>query len=176
MLPALVLRSGMADLLRDRLAAGLIAACLLLALPATLGRRLAPPARLTIEQPTISVAIDGLVVNPGLYQVAFGARVADLVELAGGFQAGAAKSLVALADPLTDGEAIYIPSTAIPAGVTRVSVNSASVPELLTLPGIGPVMAERLIAHRPYSRVDDLLRVPGIGPATFERLRHHVAL
>jgi competence ComEA-like helix-hairpin-helix protein len=53
----------------------------------------------------------------------------------------------------------------------RVEINSASFEELQALPGIGPVLAERIIAHRPYKNPEDLDRVPGIGAKMLERLR-----
>jgi competence ComEA-like helix-hairpin-helix protein len=56
-------------------------------------------------------------------------------------------------------------------GAEPVDINEASFEELQTLPGIGPKLAERIIAKRPYPKVDDLLKVQGIGPKTFERIR-----
>jgi len=55
-----------------------------------------------------------------------------------------------------------------------IDLNSASYQSLQTLKGIGPVLAERIIAHRPFKDVDDLERVPGIGPKTLEKLRPFV--
>jgi len=52
-----------------------------------------------------------------------------------------------------------------------VDINEASVEELQTLPGIGPKLAERIIANRPYEKVDDLLKVSGIGQKSIERFR-----
>lgn len=52
-----------------------------------------------------------------------------------------------------------------------LDLNTASQAELESLPGVGPVLAGRIIAHRPYKRVEDLDAVPGIGPATLKRLR-----
>jgi competence ComEA-like helix-hairpin-helix protein len=52
-----------------------------------------------------------------------------------------------------------------------VDLNAASFEELQKLPGIGPKMAERIMAHRPYEKLEDLDQVPGIGPKTIERLR-----
>jgi competence protein ComEA len=63
--------------------------------------------------------------------------------------------------------------------VPPVDVNRASVDELRQLPGIGPVIAERIVAERArasFSSIDDLVRVAGIGPATVGRLRRHVVV
>ena len=51
-----------------------------------------------------------------------------------------------------------------------MEINSASYEELQTLPGIGPKLAERIMAHRPYQQFDDLDKVPGLGPAMLKRL------
>ena len=64
-----------------------------------------------------------------------------------------------------------------PASSERVSLSRASEGELRTLPGIGPALASRIVAHRrtrPFLSVEDLLAVPGIGPATLARIRDRV--
>jgi competence protein ComEA len=62
------------------------------------------------------------------------------------------------------------------APLAPLDINTATVAELEALPGIGPKMAEAIIASRPYSTVEDLLRVKGIGPATLEKLRPYITV
>jgi competence protein ComEA len=59
-------------------------------------------------------------------------------------------------------------------GLETVDINEASFEELQKLPGIGPVTAQGIMAHRPYKQVDDLLKVPGLGPRSIEKLRSRV--
>ncbi|MFA7459441.1 MAG: ComEA family DNA-binding protein [Trueperaceae bacterium] len=166
----------MADLRSDRLTQVLVLACLLLGAAALLPRVLARPGRVVVEQPGILVSVEGQVERPGVYQLEFGARVADLLEAAGGFLPAAARGLVALAAPVTDGQVVQVPALSSDTGSRRVSVNSAPADLLQSLPGVGPAIAQRIIENRPYSRIDDLLNVPGIGPRTLERLRPQVGL
>jgi competence protein ComEA len=59
----------------------------------------------------------------------------------------------------------------LPTTGSLINVNTATGPELESLPGIGPAKAQAIIANRPYATVDELDRVPGIGPATLEQIR-----
>src|SRR5262249_29473839 len=61
-------------------------------------------------------------------------------------------------------------------GGQRVNINTATVQELEALPGIGPVLAGRIIVGRPYRSVKELDRVPGIGPQRLEKIRSLVTV
>ena len=140
-------------------------------------RAIVRPAPLVVEQPPLEVAVLGEVARPGVYRLPFGSRVEDAVAAAGGLLPTAAPDLVRLAAPLTDGRSVHVPAAAA-AGTDRprVSLNAGSLEELDALPGVGPVIARRIVENRPYDTLDDLLAVPGIGPATLERLRPLVGL
>ena len=130
------------------------------------------------------VSVVGPVVRPGLVTLPAGARVADAVEAAGGLLPDADPASVNLAAPLTDGEqiAVALPGTAAAPGGAgaavgapgRLHLNTATAAELDGLPGLGPVLAQRIVDHRsrhgPFTAVDELDDVPGIGPATAAEL------
>ena len=154
---------------------------------ATSGGSAAEPAAAPNE---VVVSVVGRVARPGLVTLAEGARVADAVEAAGGFLPGADPSTVNLAAPLADGQqvAVGVPGSAAPAGPVPgasaaggpVDVNRAGVAELEALPGVGPVLAQRIVEHReqtgPFASVDELQDVPGIGPAIFDGLADAVTV
>jgi len=147
-----------------------------------------PPATIVeiapTTQPEVIVHVTGAVVHPGLVRVTGGARIADVVAAAGGSLPGADLSAVNLAAPVADGDRIDIPmhggvmtgSASVDRGV---DLNSATVEELQTLTGVGPVLAERIFAYRqehgPFRSVEDLLDVPGIGESKLAGLRDEVA-
>lgn len=146
-----------------------------------LARRPAPAIRI-FEQPAVVdlvVQIDGAVIRPGLYHFPPGTRVTDALAVAGGPSPGADLSSLNRARILRDGEHLVIPQRAAPGASTasagRLDLNTATAPDLEVLPGIGPVLAARIIAYRsahgPFQRVEDLLQVEGIGPKLLERLR-----
>ncbi len=135
----------------------------------------------------ITVHVSGEVLAPGLVEVAAGSRVADAVAAAGGTTRSADLAMVNLAASLQDGQQVVIPGvrgegvseTGIAAD-GRVRINAATVAQLEELPGVGPVLAERIFSYRqengPFATVEDLLDVPGIGEGKLETLRDSVAL
>lgn len=138
--------------------------------------------------PTIAVHVSGAVAAPGVYELEEGARVADAVELAGGFLEGAAENALNLARVLNDGEQVVVPTaeehaaqqsaaeaSGGAAGVGgKVNINTASVEQLDTLPGVGESTAQKIIADReangPFSSPEDLKRVSGIGDKKYAKL------
>jgi competence protein ComEA len=131
----------------------------------------------------VVVDVTGLVASPGLVTLPAGSRVADAVAAAGGPTKPRATDAVNMARILVDGEQIVIggePSTSGPAstGPPLVDLNSADPSVFETLPGVGPVLAARILewrqANGPFRSVDELGEVSGIGDATLARLRQLV--
>ena len=138
------------------------------------------------------VHVVGAVREPGLYKLQEGSRVDDAIQRAGGPKPKAALELVNLASPVADGQQVVVPlrgsgGATVPgspgtAGATGgvVHLNSATLEELDTLPGVGPGTAQKILddrtANGAFSSVDELDAVPGIGPATLEELRPLVGL
>jgi competence protein ComEA len=154
------------------------------------GQPSAVPGRLVVY-------VVGAVRRPGLYRVRDGSRVADAVARAGGLTRRADPAGVNLAAPVVDGEQLVVPArlpTAVaaaqgapvpatgsgaPSGGAPTSgpvqLSAATAEQLDSLPGIGPVTAQKIIAYRSehgaFRSVDDLDEVPGIGPARVDELR-----
>ncbi len=133
----------------------------------------------------IAVHVSGAVNRPGVVHLQPGARAADAVAAAGGASRAAALAGINLAARLTDGQQIVVPSVSDTTGVGSVAdgrlvLNRASVDELVALQGVGPVLAERIVAHReqfgPFSTIEDLLDVPGIGEGKLSALRDQIVV
>jgi competence protein ComEA len=118
---------------------------------------------------TVVVSVVGSVAHPGLVTLPEGARVADAVAAAGG--------LLPDADPVVGGAA---DGSGAAGGVGPVDLNAATAADLDALPGIGPVLAQRIVEHRerngPFRSVEQLDDVPGIGPATYAELAELVTV
>ena len=134
--------------------------------------------------PTVVVHVVGAVRAPGVVHLPGGARVADAVAAAGGAEPDADLARVNLARVLADGEQVVVPrpgEAVVPAAAatagasgTLLDLNSAGLADLDALPGIGPVLAQRILDRRKehrFASVDELGEVSGIGPALVDRLR-----
>jgi len=133
----------------------------------------------------VVVDVTGAVARPGVYRLPAGARVTDAVQRAGGASGGALLEAINLAARLADGQQVVVPKR-VPGGGPLaavgatgedgpISLGTATVEQLDTIDGIGPVTAQDIIEfrdeHGGLSSVDQLDQVSGIGPATMEALR-----
>ncbi len=130
------------------------------------------------------VDVTGAVARPGVYRLPAGSRVEDAVRRAGGASAKAELEAINRAARLADGQQVVVPESG-PAGVALtagggeeegpISVGTATVEQLDTIDGIGPVTAQDIVEfrdeHGGLASVDQLDQVSGIGPATMESLR-----
>ncbi|WP_106129508.1 ComEA family DNA-binding protein [Pseudosporangium ferrugineum] len=142
----------------------------------------------------VVVAVGGKVRTPGLVQLASGARVADALQAAGGADPGVDVAPLNLARKVVDGELIMVGVTlppgaapTAPAGARNpaapggpVNLNTATLADLDTLPGVGPVLAQRILDARDaqggFKAVSDLRKVDGIGTARYEQLKDLVTV
>ena len=148
------------------------------------------------------VYVCGEVESPGLYKLSALSRAMAAVEAAGGFTENAGRNSLNLAQILTDGSMIRIPtleeekngtvseiteSGSIPAssgavtsenGENRVNINTADSETLCTIPGIGEAKAKEIVRYREqnglFASPEDLMNVPGIKSGTFDKIREYV--
>lgn len=166
----------------------------------TPGMRALPPFRRAARRPAAGPAVvyvAGAVVKPGLYHLAAGARAADAVTAAGGMRPSADAAGVNLAQPVSDGDEVFVPaigdaprtrshvrargrrrsrSPGVPA--LALDVNSAAADQLAAVPGIGNALAARIVAMREadgaFTTLDELLDVSGMSQSRLERARPYL--
>ncbi|HVL52332.1 MAG TPA: ComEA family DNA-binding protein [Actinomycetota bacterium] len=139
----------------------------------------------------VVVHVSGQVSAPGVYSLPEGSRVQDAVMAAGGPAAESDANALNLAAVLTDGQKITIPKPGeailadagvgsdgqVPGGL--ININTAPAAQLEELPGVGPVLAERIVAHRTKSRFTSprqLMEVSGFGPKKYEALKDQITV
>jgi competence protein ComEA len=135
----------------------------------------------------VVVHVVGAVRRAGLYTLPQGSRIADAIERAAGATRRADLALVNLAAPVADGMQVVVPArpragapgTAAPEQAAGpVHLNTATLEQLDSLPGVGPVTAQKILDYRQqhgaFASVDELDAIPGIGPARLETLREVV--
>ena len=143
------------------------------------------------NQQKLKVDVSGAIKNPGVYELTAEDRVVDAITLAGGFNQNVDQGWVDknlnLAAKLTDGQKIYIASINDQANANVLSsqtssqtafinVNTASAAELDTLPGIGTVTANKIIASRPYQKIEELLDRKVVNSSTFNKIKDLVSV
>lgn len=136
----------------------------------------------------IVVDVSGKVRDPGIVRLPAGSRVQDAIRAAGGLKHGARAGSLNLARELVDGEQIVVggPGAASPpvAGgspsAAPIDLNTATIDQLETLPGVGPVLGQRIIdyrtAHGGFTAVEQLQDISGIGEKTYADLKPHVRI
>lgn len=142
------------------------------------------PINTSSDNPVTSQGLDQIVVDikgdvqtPGLVTLPAGARVADAIAAAGGVTPNADVTGVNLAERLSDGQMIFIGNAQSMqlSSDPRINLNLATESDLDSLPGVGPVMAGRIIAWREsnqrFHSIEELQEVPGIGPKVFANLK-----
>ena len=157
------------------------------------------PASSPAPGSVILVHVAGAVERPGLYELPAGSRIADAIDLARGPRPNADLDALNLAEPLVDGQKIDVPrrgeETAVtggappgpapvagasPSPAAAIDLNTADQTTLETIPDVGPVTAQAIIAYRTevgsFESIEQLLEVSGIGPATLETMRPYVTV
>jgi competence protein ComEA len=157
----------------------------------------APVEQIPTTPATLIVYVTGAVVAPDVYRLPAGARLKDLVVAAGGFLSDADAQAINLAAPLSDADHVHVPhlgeiatpatldasspeSTGSTGSAALINLNSASAADLDALPGVGPALADRIIAYRTehgaFASIADLANVKGIGPALIENITPLITL
>jgi competence protein ComEA len=159
----------------------------------------ATPAAQVATAASIVVHVVGAVQRPGVYSLAPGSRLDDAVRAAGGLTEEADASRINLADYARDAQQVYVPvkGETPPPGPTTVAggsvgagnsegarglipINTASAAQLEALPGIGPALAERIVAYReahgPFRQPEEIMQVTGIGEARYEQIRSLITI
>jgi len=158
----------------------------------------APPTPLPF-----AVHVTGEVVSPGVYTLPPGSRVRDAITAAGGLTSQANDQAINQAALIHDGELVRIPSlpatpslsspgssaadTPVPQeqaasepAYSLIDINTASLADLDSLPGIGPVIAQRIITYRetngPFQTIEAIQDVSGIGPVIFDRIKASITV
>jgi competence protein ComEA len=154
--------------------------------PVVVASATAPVALLVVD-------VEGAVRTPGLVRLPAGSRVADALRAAGGVRPGTATTGLNLARKVVDGEQLLVGATAPPAGASAagpaagspapgalLDLNAATAEQLDALPGIGPVLADRIVqwrtAHGRFTSVDQLREISGIGARKYDSIHSLVTV
>ncbi|MCL5970362.1 MAG: helix-hairpin-helix domain-containing protein [Patescibacteria group bacterium] len=149
----------------------------------------------TLTSGKVVVDIEGAVIKPGVFEVSADSRIKDILIKAGGLSSDANREWISknlnLANKVKDGVKIYIPkvgenikssggsiSSESSKGSnevgTEVNINTASLEELDTLSGVGPVTAQKIIDGRPYGSIEELLEKKVVTGKVFEKIKESI--
>ena len=134
------------------------------------------------------VYICGAVKVPGVYALPEGSRVYEVIQAAGGLSEDAEECLINQAEEVMDGMMIQVytqeeaeelsKKSSISSEDGKLDINTASVSDLMNLPGIGKSKAEAIVAYREtegiFSSIEDLMKIPGIKEGVFTQLKEHI--
>lgn len=151
------------------------------------------PSTSATPAPEVLVHVLGAVKKPGVVTLPEGSRVGDAIAAAGGLTASADPAELNLAAVVADGAQVVIGTERAPRGdvngaasngagngsaAATISLNTATVEQLDTLPGVGPVTAQKILdwreQHGKFTAVSELQEVDGIGPKTYADIAPHV--
>ena len=135
------------------------------------------PITLQDAKPTLmEVEIKGAISNPGVYTLKRNSSISSLIQMSGGLLENSDTSRISFNYILQDKDVVVIPEKQ---DVKLISINSATLEELQTLPGIGPAIAQRIVEFRKsntFQSLEQIQNVKGIGPAMFNKIKDKICL
>lgn len=158
-----------------------------------------PPKQEASETEKLIVYVCGAVANPGVYTLPTGSRLYEAIAMAGGFSKEADSAYHNLARSIEDGERIYILSSSETKALTveqqaageegknasvqtdgPINLNTATIEQLMTLPGIGEARAADILSYRTkigqFTDIEELMNVSGIGESRFEKIKDKITV
>jgi len=130
----------------------------------------------SFKSSTKMIEVKGAVKKPGVYEVGLHAKTAEVLQAAGGVLATGDEKRINKTQDLPDKSVLVVPEIT---EKKRISLNSGTLEELDSLPGIGPAVAKRIMdyrAHTPFVTIEDIKQVKGIGDKLFLKLKDEITL
>lgn len=122
------------------------------------------------------VEVKGEVIHPGVYEVAYHATIADVLEEAGGITEDGDTSHLNLTADIENHGVVVVSEKQLE---EKISLNAATLEELDSLKGIGPAIAQRIIDYRlqsPFQSIEEIMEVKGIGEKLFAKIKDYICL